>query len=59
MKLPNELYVRWEGEGDDIFLMTGKTVAELLDSPPDKQTIGVYKLDRTVSAETTVTLTTK
>jgi len=60
MKLPKELFVRWNSDStaDEPWLQTGESIEDLMDAPPDKQTVGVYRLEKVVKAESTVSLMT-
>lgn len=57
-KLPQTLYVRWEdpGRGEEPFLREGESVEDLMDAPPDTQTIGVYELQKLIVAKSTVSV---
>lgn len=57
-KLPQQLFVRWDGKDLD-WLNADTTADALLESASDQKTLGVYELKRTVVAKSTVAVSVR
>jgi hypothetical protein len=56
MKLPKEVFVKWEDEGEDAFLVTVENARDHADMQ-EKVTIGRYELKETLTLEVLLKLT--
>jgi len=55
-KLPREIYVSWEGEGNDQYLNAHKELDATLDKPGEQKRVGVYEFKEYADVEASVTV---
>lgn len=53
-KLPQTVFVFWEGDGDEMYLRASVDEADVLDKPGQSQRVGIYELKEQADVRSTV-----